>query len=79
MATNVDKLVHPLTTLTSSSILYKNEYFSDAKPLNDDISSSNTIAENILVQCGWKVIDHGWNWDVENAFHIPQNEDSRFC
>ena len=77
MATNVEKLVHPLTTLTSSSILYKNKCFSDAKPLNDDISLSNTIAENILVQCGWKVIDHGWNWDVENVFHIPKKRRSK--
>ena len=79
MATNIENLVQPLTILFWSSILHKNNRLADSKPWDDDISLSNTITKDIMVQRVWKVVDHGLNWDLENRFHIPENKIPRFC
>ena len=62
MATNIEKLVHPLTW---SSILPKNSRFVDSRPFNEDKSSLNTTTKEIFIQCGWKIVDHGLNWSLE--------------
>ena len=74
MATNIEKLVHPLTW---SGILPKNSRSVDSKPFNEDKSSLNTTTKDILIQCGWKIVDHGLNWNLKNWLHIPEKK--RFC
>ena len=79
MAIEVENLVHPLTTLIWSSILPKNSRFANSKSLNDDIPLLNNITKTILIQRGWKIVDHVLNWDLENGFYIPENEVPKFC